>query len=141
MASGATRHSEPLGGVPARPVPSLSRAFTCESASVMARGHPPPRPSWFRHGSGQEGPPGEGKPCSHGGGLAPMPGRLLVAVDLSAEGRAALDAAVALAQDLRASLVLVHVASRVLVAPDLAAGAAAPLDPIGPVPVPLAVAS
>src|ERR1041385_8491430 len=35
MASGATRHSEPLGGVPALAVPSLSRVLTWESASVM----------------------------------------------------------------------------------------------------------
>lgn len=54
-----------------------------------------------------------------------MPGTLLVAVDFSAVGRAALDAAIALARDLRARLVLVHAFQRAFMAPELAPGIAA----------------
>ena len=54
-----------------------------------------------------------------------MPGTLLVALDFSDVGRAALDAAIALAKDLRARLVLVHSFQRAFMAPELAPGIAA----------------
>jgi nucleotide-binding universal stress UspA family protein len=50
-----------------------------------------------------------------------MPGKLLVAVDFSEVGRAALDAAIALAKDLGATLVLTHAFQRAFMAPELAA--------------------
>lgn len=53
-----------------------------------------------------------------------MPGTLLVALDFSDVGRAALDAAIALAKDLRARLVLVHAFQRAFMAPELAPGPA-----------------
>ena len=56
-----------------------------------------------------------------------MPGKLLVALDFSDVGRAALDAAIALAKDLRAGLVLVHVFQRAFMAPDLSPVTAARL--------------
>lgn len=54
-----------------------------------------------------------------------MPGKLLVALDFSDVGRAALDAAIALAKDLRAHLVLVHAFQRAFMAAELAPGIAA----------------
>lgn len=50
-----------------------------------------------------------------------MPGKLVVALDFSDVGRGALDAAMALAKDLRASLVLVHSFRRAFMSPDLPA--------------------
>src|SRR5581483_1118053 len=47
MASGATRHSVPLGGAPARAVPSLRSALTWESASVIRPSLPLPQVSGF----------------------------------------------------------------------------------------------
>ena len=129
MASGATRHSAPLGGLPARLVPSLSRALTCESASVMQGDY---------GGQGltvrpKEAPRRPAAPARRRAAVLSgtcairgrMPGTLLVALDFSAVGRAALDAAIALAKDLRARLVLVHAFQRAFMAPELAPGAAA----------------
>ena len=49
-----------------------------------------------------------------------MPGKLLVALDFTEVGSAALDAAIALGKDLRAELVLVHAFQRAFMAPDVA---------------------
>ncbi|MHB1261836.1 MAG: universal stress protein [Thermoplasmatota archaeon] len=54
-----------------------------------------------------------------------MPGKILVALEFSETGRVALDAAIALAKDMRSSLVLVHAFERAFMAPDLSPGTAA----------------
>ena len=56
-----------------------------------------------------------------------MPGKLLVALDFSEVGEGALDAAIALAKDLKAQLVLVHAFQRAFMAPDVAPVTAAQL--------------
>ncbi len=48
-----------------------------------------------------------------------VPGKIVVALEFSETGRAALDAAIALAKDMRSSLVLVHAFQRAFMAPDL----------------------
>jgi nucleotide-binding universal stress UspA family protein len=54
-----------------------------------------------------------------------MPGKILVAIEFSETGQAALDAAIAMAKDMRASLVLVHAFQRAFMAPDLSPAIAA----------------
>jgi nucleotide-binding universal stress UspA family protein len=54
-----------------------------------------------------------------------VPGKILVALEFSETGQAALDAAIAMAKDLRTSLVLVHAFQRSFMAPDLAPAIAA----------------
>jgi universal stress protein A len=57
-----------------------------------------------------------------------MPGKILVALEFSENGQVALDAAIALAKDLRSSLVLVHAFQRAFMAPDLSPANAARLQ-------------
>lgn len=54
-----------------------------------------------------------------------MPGKILVALEFSDTGQAALAAAIALAKDMRASLVLVRAFQRDFMAPDLSPAFAA----------------